>query len=230
MTKIKKNHKLQWIYKIKLSKKTTKSPKQNQIIIAGLDEVGRGPWAGPIVACAYIETKEIGRIKITDSKQMNFAEREKAYDILIANGIYGLGLAEPAEIDKFGLANANRLAFKRAIKALSIRPDLILIDGKDKLTLKNTNEIPFRTIIKGDSLIKEISCASIIAKVYRDRLMCEYALQFPQYKFEKNKGYGTVEHHQLIKKHGICKIHRKSFKPVFAASFTQALPLEELHD
>ncbi len=186
----------------------------NKIIIAGLDEVGRGPWAGPLVACAFIETNEISGIKIADSKQMNQAEREKAYDLLIKKGIYGVGIVEPQEVDKLGLSKANQLAFKRALSDLDIRPDLVFIDGKDKIEKKNTLNIPFRTLIKGDSLIPEISCASIIAKVIRDRIMDDYAEDYPQYSFDEHKGYGTTKHHQAIKKFGVTKIHRLSYKPV----------------
>lgn len=186
----------------------------DQIIIAGLDEVGRGPWAGPIVACAYVEVISVTHLKITDSKKMNQAQREDAYDALIKAGHYGIGQAEPEEIDRLGLTKANRLAFKRALEALPVRPDLVLIDGKDRVGKIYTLSIPFKTFIKGDLLIKVISCASIIAKVTRDRMMVEYAKQFPKYRFDKHKGYGTSLHRHAIKKHGITEIHRKSFRPV----------------
>src|SRR5690606_38737045 len=106
-----------------------------------------------------------------DSKILKQFQREEAYKVLIKQGIYGIGQASPKEIDQLGLAKANRLAFNRAISALSVKPDLILIDGKDKIGLATTNNIPFKTYIRGDSLIRSISCASIIAKVTRDRLM-----------------------------------------------------------
>lgn len=186
----------------------------NQIIIAGLDEVGRGPWAGPIIACAYIEIVQVKNVKITDSKKMNQAQREQAYEFLIKSGHYGLGAAESHEIDTLGLSKANLLAFHRAIKALPLKPDLILIDGRDKITLETTNNIPFKTFIRGDSLIKAISCASIIAKVTRDRLMTDYAKIYPKYHFESHKGYGTRQHLNALKKHGVSPLHRLSFKPV----------------
>lgn len=186
----------------------------DQIIIAGVDEVGRGPWAGPIVACAYIEVIPVNHLKITDSKKMNEAQREEAYEALIISGHYGIGQAEAEEIDKLGLTKANRLAFKRALEALPIKPDLVLIDGNDRISKVYTLSIPFKTFIKGDLLIKVISCASIIAKVTRDRLMVNYAKQFPKYSFDKHKGYGTLLHRNAIRKHGVTKIHRKSFRPV----------------
>lgn len=186
----------------------------DQIIIAGLDEVGRGPWAGPLVACAYIEVVPVTHLKITDSKKLNEAQREEAYEALIKAGHYGIGMVEAVEIDEIGLAKANRLAFKRALEALNIKPDLVLIDGNDKVGRNYTLSIPFKTFIKGDLIIKVISCASIIAKVTRDRLMNSYAEQFPKYHFEKHKGYGTSLHRNAIRKHGVTDIHRKSYAPI----------------
>lgn len=186
----------------------------DRLIIAGLDEAGRGPWAGPIVACAYIENIPVLEVKITDSKKLNEAQREEAYTELIKSGDYGVGIAEVEEIDKLGLAKANRLAFKRAIAGLNTRPDLILIDGNDKIDPSITSRIPFKTIIKGDAAIRSISCASIIAKVTRDRLMDKLSKKYPQYHFEEHKGYGTALHKRLLKQYGASAIHRQSFKPV----------------
>lgn len=186
----------------------------NEIIIAGVDEVGRGPWAGPIIACAYIEITPVRNIKITDSKKMNKAQRELAYDQLIVSGHYGIGAAEAQEIDALGLSKANQLAFKRALQALPVKPDLVLIDGRDRITAATTLNIPFKTFIKGDALIKVISCASIIAKVTRDRLMTDYAQIYPKYRFDQHKGYGTRQHMNALKKYGISPIHRLSFRPV----------------
>lgn len=196
----------------------------NSLVIAGLDEVGRGPWAGPIIACAYIEVNPIRNVKITDSKVLNQSQREAAYKVLIRSGLYGVGHASPEEIDQLGLAKANRLAFNRAISALPVKPDLILIDGKDKITFETTNNIPFKSYIRGDSLIRSISCASIIAKVTRDRLMVKMAKQFPHFHFEKHKGYGTLQHRQAIKKHGVSAIHRKSYKPIQQAMILNPFP------
>jgi len=186
----------------------------DKIIIAGLDEVGRGPWAGPIVACAYIEVRPVLNVKITDSKKLNEAQREEAYEALIRGGHYGIGQAEAAEIDKLGLSKANRLAFQRAIENLKVKPDLILIDGRDKIDRTTTLGIPCKTFIKGDLAIRAISCASIVAKVTRDRLMNRLAKKFPKYRFDEHKGYGTALHRKLLKQHGASAIHRQSFKPV----------------
>jgi len=191
---------------------------QNKAVIAGLDEVGRGPWAGPIIACAYIEITEVTHLKITDSKKMNQAQRELAYEQLVKHGHYGIGSAEAHEIDALGLLKANQLAFKRAIQALPIRPDLILIDGRDRTSDDTTLNIPHKSFIRGDSLHKVISCASIIAKVTRDRLMTDYSQIYPKYRFEDHKGYGTRAHINAIKKHGACPIHRLSFRPVVQQS------------
>lgn len=186
----------------------------DKVIIAGLDEVGRGPWAGPIVACAYVESTPVVGVKITDSKKLNEAQREEAYEILINSGYFGIGISEAHEIDKLGLAKANRLAFRRALENLNIRPDLVLIDGKDKIDKATTLDIPFRTFIKGDLAIRAISCASIIAKVTRDRLMDDLAEKYPNYRFEEHKGYGTSLHKKLLKQFGVSEIHRQSYKPV----------------
>lgn len=197
----------------------------DRLIIAGLDEAGRGPWAGPIVACAYIEISAVLQVKINDSKKLNEAQREEAYEALIRGGEYSVGIAEVEEIDKLGLAKANRLAFKRAIAGLAIKPDLVLIDGKDKIDPSITAKIPFKTIIKGDAAIRAISCASIIAKVTRDRMMEQLAKKYPKYRFEDHKGYGTALHRRLLKQYGASAIHRQSFKPV--QMLLQASLLEE---
>ncbi len=197
----------------RIAKNQTPVP-SDKVIIAGLDEAGRGPWAGPIVACAYIETRPVTGVKITDSKKLNEAQRQEAYAELITHGHYGVGFAEVSEIDKLGLAKANRLAFRRALEGLKIKPDLILIDGRDKIDRRTTLGIPFKTIIRGDLAIRSISCASIIAKVTRDQLMDKLAKKYPKYRFEEHKGYGTALHRKLLKQFGASEIHRQSFKPV----------------
>lgn len=195
-------------------KRNNTQQNSDHIIIAGLDEVGRGPWAGPIVACAYIERKRVNGVKINDSKKLNKSQRDDAYIELISSGDYGIGVAEVGEIDTLGLIKANRLAFQRALEALPVTPDLVLIDGRDKIDLKTTLNIPFKTIIRGDSSIRAISCASIVAKVTRDRMMDDLDKKYPQYKFREHKGYGTALHKKLLKQFGASKIHRQSFKPV----------------
>ncbi len=145
---------------------------------------------------------------------MNEAQRELAYGKLIKSGHVGLGQATPTEIDQLGLAKANRLAFRRALENLPLRPDMVLIDGKDKIDPASVLHIPFKTIIGGDLSIRAISCASIIAKVTRDRLMIKLAKKYPQYQFEDHKGYGTASHRKLLRQHGATAIHRHSYKPV----------------
>jgi ribonuclease HII len=205
---------------------------KNQILVAGLDEVGRGPWAGPIISCAYIEKISVSDVKITDSKKMNHAQREIAYERLTKAGFFGIGEATPQEIDQLGLSKAHKLSFKRAIAALiksaKVKPDFIMIDGRDKIDLSVTHNIPFKTIIKGDLTVHVISCASIIAKVTRDRLMEKLSKKYPQYAFEKHKGYGTREHKNLLKKHGASAIHRCSYKPV--QSFIHTKKSEKFSD
>ena len=182
--------------------------------IYGIDEVGRGPWAGPVVACA-LAFKEQGNIHgVDDSKKLTAAQRERLYEKLIAICHFGVGVVENELIDKLGLREATNLAFIRALEDLGGKqaptPQYLLVDGRDRLKLP----FPFRTIIKGDSKVKIIAAASIIAKVVRDRLMCGFAKEYPEYGFEIHKGYGTELHQKNIKKHGLCNLHRKSFKPI----------------
>lgn len=177
-----------------------------------MDEVGRGPWAGPLVACALIFKKTTtNNLKgLKDSKKLTVARRERFFKVIARQAVYGIGIAQVWEIDKLGLVRAINLVFKRAISQLPIKPDFLLVDGMDKLKLP----YPFCTIIKGDEKIKIIACASIIAKVARDRIMREEALRYPQYGFEYHKGYGTRRHAGAIKQYGICALHRRSFKPI----------------
>jgi ribonuclease HII len=182
--------------------------------IYGIDEVGRGPWAGPVVACA-VSFREKGRIHgIDDSKKLTAAQRESLYEKLIVISHYGVGVVDNELVDKLGLREATNLAFIRALEDLKSKaapaPKFLLVDGRDRLKLP----YPFKTIIKGDSKVKIIAAASIIAKVVRDRLMCDLARDYPEYGFEIHKGYGTGLHQKNIEKHGLCNIHRKSFKPI----------------
>ncbi|MEZ4087144.1 MAG: ribonuclease HII [Candidatus Gracilibacteria bacterium] len=181
----------------------------------GLDEAGRGPWAGPVVACALMFLEDVRIHGIKDSKQLNKEQREKIYKKLADKTVFGVGRAEHHEIDTFGLTKATNMAYQRAVEALlekkkSKEPELMLIDGRDKF------QLPFRyhSIIKGDAKVKIIACASIIAKVERDKIMEEYAKKFPEYGFEYHKGYGTKRHQQALKQHGTCEIHRTSYAPI----------------
>ena len=181
-----------------------------KVIIAGTDEVGRGCLAGPVVAAAVILKKKIENLD--DSKKLTSKKRNTLSNIVLESSYYGFGVVTNDEIDQINILNASLLAMKRAILNLPIKPTLVLVDGIYKPDL----DIPMKTIIGGDSLEDAISAASIIAKVYRDNLMIEYNKIYPDYSFEKNKGYGTKEHFFAIQKKGICKIHRKSFKGVLS--------------
>ena len=184
-------------------------------VICGIDEVGRGPWAGPLVACALV-LPHVNAIKeCNDSKKLTAEKREKIYARLQKKAIYGVGIVDVEELNTLNLVRATNVAMQRALdelvsKSESFTPDFLLIDGKD--TFQFT--YPFKTIIKGDSKIKVIACASIVAKVIRDRMMKEYSVKYPQYGFADHKGYGTKEHQKALEKHGICALHRKNFKPI----------------
>ncbi len=185
-------------------------------LVAGIDEAGRGPLAGPVTAGAVILPEGFYHEWVNDSKKLSESLREKVYEDLIADKevIWGWGLAEAGEIDQINILQATYLAMARALEALSVRPDAALVDGLPVQGLP----VPHRAVIKGDSLSMSIAAASIIAKVERDRLMRAYAIQFPCYGFEQHKGYGTKKHLQGLKQYGPCAIHRKSFAPVAAAT------------
>ena len=177
-------------------------------LIAGIDEVGRGPLAGPVVAAAVIFAEGVVIPGVNDSKKLSEAKREFLYDEIKAKALaIGVGMADVELIDEINILNATYVAMKRAIEALSMQPDFILLDA---VTLKDV-EIPQRGIIKGDTLSHSIAAASIIAKVERDRLISAYDSQYPEYKFSKHKGYGTKEHMDCIRKLGLLPIHRRSF-------------------
>jgi ribonuclease HII len=180
-------------------------------LIAGVDEAGRGPLAGPVVAAAVALPLGFKNQEIRDSKELTPRKREKLYDVITQEArMIGLGVIEPAVIDSINILRASLMAMEEAVYNLSLLPDYLLIDGIHPLKMM----IPQRTVIRGDALSLSMACASIIAKVSRDRIMEIYHKQFPQYNFIKNKGYGTKEHLQAIRNHGLCKIHRRSFKPV----------------
>lgn len=181
--------------------------------ICGIDEAGRGPWAGPVVAAAVILPRK-GRPKgLADSKQLSAEAREELALAIRGCAIVGVGLASPAEIDQLNILQATFLAMRRAFEALSERPLAALIDGNSAPDLPCAIE----TIIDGDAHVACISAASIIAKVERDRLMGELCAAYPGYAFAKHKGYGTPEHQRALAELGPCAIHRMSFKPVRAA-------------
>ncbi len=184
-------------------------------IVVGCDEVGRGPWAGPVVAGAvYFPNFQISSelsVLINDSKKMTKKNRELANKLLFeSNAIIGIGCASAEEIDKINILQASFLAMKRAIENMKIKPDFVLIDGN------KTPDwiIPNKAVIKGDTLSFSISAASIVAKVYRDNLMTELSQQYPDYAWDKNAGYGTKAHIEGLQRVGICPLHRKSYAPI----------------
>lgn len=180
-------------------------------LVAGLDEAGRGPLAGPVVAAAVILPRRGRLAGLNDSKQLTDAERERLWTEITQRAVgVGIGLASEREIDTVNILEATRLAMVRAIHALTPPPDFLLIDAVSLPAVC----LPQRPIIKGDGLSVTIAAASIVAKVTRDRLMREYHRRYPQYNFEVNKGYGTPEHLRLLAAHGPCEIHRRSFAPV----------------
>ena len=182
--------------------------------VVGLDEVGRGPLAGPVVAAAVllIHNSKFLIPKLRDSKKLTPKKREEFYKLIIKNPQikWGIGKVSEKVIDKINILEATKLAMIRAIKNLERKPDFLIIDGNFKLNLP----IPQKSIVKADEKVFSVALASIIAKVKRDHLMRNLAKKYSKYGFEKHKGYGTLQHRTLLKKHGPCSIHRKSFRPV----------------
>ena len=188
--------------------------------VAGLDEAGRGPLAGPVVAAAVLmnphsTSSGLAKAKIllkdiNDSKKLSEKQREFFYKILVKNKNikWGIGVVSEKVIDEINILEATKLAMSEAIK--NLKPDFLLLDGNFKIK----SEIPQKSIIAGDQKVVSISCAGIIAKVTRDRIMKKMHKKYPQYKFNEHKGYGTKLHVQMLKKFGACPIHRKSFAPV----------------
>ena len=177
--------------------------------VAGVDEVGRGCLAGPVVAAAVI-LKDFDNNEINDSKKIPKKKREELSSYIKQNSIYAIGEASVEEIDKLNILNASLLAMKRAIKNLSSQPMSILVDGN----FKPINKANVFSIVKGDTKSISIAAASIVAKVYRDKLMAKFSKIHPEYKFENNSGYGTKEHQNALLKFGVSPIHRRSFKPI----------------
>ena len=181
-----------------------------KVITAGVDEVGRGCLAGPVISAAVILKKGINLGLLKDSKKISLKKRVKIAEHIKLNSIYAIGIASVEEILKINILQAALLSMKRAINQLTVKPELILIDGNfAPQGLKN-----FKTIINGDEKIKSISAASIIAKVYRDELMIKLSEKFQNYAWERNFGYGTKAHMEGLKKFGITSHHRKGFKPI----------------
>ena len=184
--------------------------KSQKPVIVGIDEAGRGALAGPVVAGAVVLTKGIEQHPlIKDSKQMTEQEREEAYQWIIAHCVYGVGIADASMIDSSGILSATEYAMQQAVSAVAeiITPTYLLIDGRDKFWF----DFPHSAVVHGDETEPAISAGSIVAKVTRDRLMCEYAATFPFYGFAEHKGYGTPMHFQALAEHHPCPLHRSNF-------------------
>ena len=183
--------------------------------IAGVDEVGRGPLAGPVVAAAVILPDGFDILGVNDSKKLSEKRREELYDEILKNAVaWNIGLRDHAAIDRINILEATKEAMEDAVTGLATRPDHILIDA---LTLPSV-EIPQTGLIKGDSESVSIAAASIVAKVTRDRMMVKYHETYPGYAFDRNKGYGTKAHYEGRDRLGVCEIHRRSFLAKYFAS------------
>ena len=177
-------------------------------VICGVDEAGRGPLAGPVCAAAVILPAHLELPGLTDSKKLTDKRRRELFPLIKEQAVaYGIGLASEQEIDEINILQATFLAMERALAQLSVRPDLALIDGNRE---KNFG-IPVKTVVKGDSLSANIAAASILAKVTRDDMMLEIAKQYPDYRFDIHKGYGTKAHYEALRAHGASPVHRNTF-------------------
>ncbi len=177
--------------------------------IAGIDEAGRGPLAGPVIAAAVVLPPDYEDPEINDSKKLSPRQRERLYEVIQRDAVaIGIGVVEAPVIDAVNILQATLVAMKEAVLTLFPCPDYLLIDGLSRISVP----IPQETIVRGDGWSISVASASIVAKVSRDRIMEMYHRQFPQYNFFRNKGYGTREHREAITRYGRCKIHRSSFR------------------
>ena len=180
-------------------------------LIAGVDEVGRGPLVGDVVTAAVILDPARPIAGLNDSKKLSEKKREALFDMIQENALaFAIGRCSAAEIDEFNILQATMKAMQRAVAGLTIQPEFVLIDGNRCPSLA----MPSQAVVKGDSLVAEISAASILAKVTRDREMAALDLEYPQYGFAQHKGYPTAQHLAALAEHGALAVHRRSFKPV----------------
>lgn len=198
--------------------------KENLKVIAGIDEAGRGPLAGPVVVACCMMPRESMIEGVNDSKKIAEKKREKLYELITEEAIsYGVGIIGQKEIDEINILQATKKGLTMAIKDMEeklkekpeleiTKPDAILVDALTKI---DTDGIPYKSIIHGDAISYSIACSSIIAKVTRDRIMRQWDEVYPQYGFIKHKGYGTAAHIQAIKEYGLCSLHRRSFTKNF---------------
>lgn len=200
-----KKPKLSWEERIELEQTCWRNGRQR---VAGLDEAGRGPLAGPVVAAIFVITPEFNKPEVNDSKQLTPAQREKLYQFLTSGEWdYGVGVVAPEEIDRINIYQASRVAMLKALRAVQPPPDYLLVDA---LVVPET-EIEQKSVIHGDARSIAIAAASIIAKYTRDQIMIDYERKYPGYGFAKHKGYPTREHYEALNKLGPSPIHRKSF-------------------
>ncbi|MFT7184266.1 MAG: ribonuclease HII [Oceanicoccus sp.] len=186
-------------------------------VYAGMDEAGRGSWAGPVVAGAVILPRGCRLPGLTDSKLLTLKKREELFELIMAKAQVGVGMASHQEVDDHGLLHATFKAYERALEDLGPGSEHLLIDGNDKFQFK----VPHTSIIKGDLKVRAISAASVIAKVTRDRIMVDWAQDLPDYGFEKHKGYGTKLHQNALAAFGPSRIHRISYKPLQKLKWVQ---------
>lgn len=184
---------------------------RGHVMVAGIDEAGRGPLAGPVVAAAVILPPDEDIEGVFDSKQLTAEQRDECFERIQSAAAYiGIGIVGHKEIDRINILQASYKAMHIAVRNMGVKPDLCLIDGSPIATFRYRHEC----IVDGDCKSISIAAASIVAKVTRDRIMCEYARKYPKYGFENHKGYSTPEHRECLMKHGVCAIHRRSFAPV----------------
>lgn len=187
-------------------------------VIAGVDEAGRGPLAGPVVAAACVLPRGLFIEEVDDSKKLSPIEREALYHFLVNHPEidFGIGILEHFQIDALNILQASLEAMAVAVRNLAVDPDFLLIDGNQHPPI----EMASKTVVKGDSLSQSIGAASIIAKVTRDQIMLKHHEKWPQYGFDQHKGYATQKHRQALREHGPCPIHRKSFEPIKSQLFS----------
>jgi ribonuclease HII len=183
--------------------------------LAGVDEAGRGPWAGPVVAAAAVLKPDVRWKGLNDSKKVSPENRERLYEQIVRESFfYSVAVVDAAVVDEINILQATLLAMKRALYGLETTPDLVLVDGNR--TVPDWRG-PQAAVVKGDGKSASVAAASILAKVTRDRLMAEAHLAYPHYDFASNKGYGTPTHQEALRRHGPCAIHRRSYRPVIEA-------------
>ena len=176
--------------------------------LCGVDEAGRGPLVGPVVAAAVILPPDFQLEGINDSKKLSEKKREALFDVIKERAVaYGIGMADHKEIDEMNILQATFLAMRRAVEAMGVTPEMVLVDGNQDPKLG----LPTRTVVKGDATSASIAAASILAKVTRDRILIDMDKEYPQYHFAKHKGYGTKDHYAQLMEHGMCPYHRRTF-------------------